>query len=610
MPRSEKAGGSDITPQEYRAVKKVAHSFISAFKYYSLYPKDHVFSHNHLRILLTDLQDFLATRQNLRFDIEHYTVSCDGRTLVQGTGDDSNPFCLLSRDSILFLEFSRGIEHQEIAALFDILNRHRNPLEDVEGDIATSLWHIPFNHIHYEAADIFAMDAIDFDLSMFRPGPRKQAAVGLDPAVGVEAAQQQGETGDREKFGSHDGTDQHYAGFYGDREGTDTNHRDGPDSSGPGLLHIAGENDLAELTTDERTMLENYILQEKGRDQAGDTIDILLIILSIETDQIEFATLLDLLESEYFDALAEEKYHLAFRICKNIKNISAALGQNKQWAVSLINMFFTALARGDRYQDLPALAGGSIFAPDPEQLRHLLSVFAMLPAECVSVLASFAVKTAPDNLRVRNEILGLIERKAAREPGCLQQIIEGSDEATCLFIFPVIGILPAGDALRLYLRLTRLPFPSLRRIGLDGIFRCGESLSPADLAHLLIDEDGQIRERIISYFESLAAKEAEGAIIDFLRTEEARRIDPLHILRCYRILSGSLSDTAMNFLEQVLLESKITSVFSRYDMIHKKGAAYALLKSGRQEAGDIVRRGADSVRPDIRLACQKVLGAS
>lgn len=610
MPQTSEAHASgNMSQEELKAAEKVALSFVSAYKYYSLYPKGHAFSQNHLLRLQDDLLDFLNHHKSLRLDIDRYSIYYQGVPLINGSADESNPAYLLTRDRILYLEFDQNIRLSEITALFDIFNLHRNPLEEVDGDIATTLWHIPFNSIHYEAADIFAMEAIDFELSMFKPLPGGESFPdGTNTTNGLS----NGSAPDQNRhkvmpFGSHDGTDQHYAGFYGNDTGGGMDSLEGPDSSAPGLLLVAKEKDLSELTTHEKLVLESYIQQEEERDLAGDVIDILLILLSVESDQIEFATVLDYLEFEFFEACARNEFHLLHKICKNIKNIQNVICAKKPWAISLINLFFTALAKEERYQQLPMFEQESYFSPDGEQLNYLMSTLDMLPAESIFILTALAAKTSLDNLRQRNELLAAIEKKVRTNPNLLLDVVQEANKEMCLFLLPAIDAMDKPEACRLYLAMTGQSFPDVRRIALECLFRLNCSPEPDQLLHLLGDEDDQIREKTLAYFETIGADNAGETIIRFLQSEDAQQIAPLHILQCYRILSRPLADSALEFLQDVLLGSKITSVFSKTAMIHKKGAAYALYRSGRAEARDIVRQGSESVRPDVRHACQKIL---
>jgi len=599
-----------ILPEEIKSAEQVALSFVAAYKYYSLYPRGHAFSQNHLHRLYEDLTNFLKTHKSLKLDIEKHAFTYHGIPLINGTADENNPAYLLTRDRILFLEFSRNIQLDEIIALFDIFNVHRNPMEETDGDIATSLWHIPFNHIHYEAADILAMEAIDFDLSMFKPLPGAAFSAADDDRSAPGPEKGRRTTDNRRKkssFGNHEGTDQHYAGFYENGDDLEMDSQNGPERNAPGLLLIARENDLSELTNHEKLVLESYVQTHEERDLAGDTIDVLLILLSVESDQIEFATLLDFLEFEYFESLMKKEYHLANRICKNIENIATVVRAKKPWAQTLINIFLTALAKEERYQQLPMITEGDHFAPDPEQLKYLLSVFDMLPADIIFIPAALARRTSPDNLRQRNELLEIIEKKARMAPGNLLLLMEKSDESSCGYLFPIIEEMEVREACGMYLAMTHQAFASVRRMGLESLFQKNCRPAPEDLLHLLGDEDEQTRQKTLSYFETLGGKAVQEAIIRYLQSDTARHDDQLHILQCYRLLGGSLSDISMEFLRDVLLGSKITSVFSKMSMVHKKGAAYALMRSGRPDARKLVQRGAESVRPDVRHACQKIL---
>lgn len=604
---NETRSSGNIAAEELQAAEKVAFSFAAAFKYYSLYPAGHAFAQNHLLKLQEDLENFLKDHKSLRLDIEKYTFYYKGQALLKNSSDEGNPAYLLTRDRILYLEFSRHIQLDEITSLFDIFNVHRNPIEEVDGDIATSLWHVSFNNIHYEAGDVFAMEAIDFELAMFSPLPDGSSSTGNAPGMidGTKNSRQK-----EGQFGNHDGTDQHYAGFYGEEDEKNLVPAEGPDSSSPALLFIAKENDLAELTNHEKLVLESYLETEEERNAASDTADVLLIILSTESKQIEFASILDFLEYEFFEALMREEYSLAQKICKNIENISKVVGSKKPWAITLINIFFASLAKEERYYELPLIKQGDYFAVDADQFKCLLTIFEILPAEILHTLTALAGRTAPDNLRQRNELLEIIEKKCRQAPQYLQKILAESDESTCLFLFPVIEGMENSYADKIFLQMTRHAVSSIRRIGMDGLFKCSTAPDPDDLVHLLGDEDEKIRQRIMSYLGTLDKNTVEKTFIQYLQSADAQHAEPMHILECYRLLSSCLAESSVEFLRGVLLGSKITQVFSKMSMIHKKGAAYALLRSGREDARQIIQKGSKSVRPDVRHVCQKVLDLS
>ena len=176
---------TQVHGSEWEAAEEVARSFNSAFKYFSLYPEGHSFSESYLDKFKTELTFFLTQYKSIRLDTSKSSYSYKGEQIYQGKTEDSNPAYLLSRDRILFIEFTKNITDHELSLLLNILKQHRNPLDNEDSDIATSLWHHKFDHVNYEAADIFAMEAIQFELSMFKAAPGTGTGDGEDVAEGA-----------------------------------------------------------------------------------------------------------------------------------------------------------------------------------------------------------------------------------------------------------------------------------------------------------------------------------------------------------------------------------------------------------------------------------------
>jgi len=76
----------------------------------------------------------------------------------------------------------------------------------------------------------------------------------------------------------------------------------------------------------------------------------------------------------------------------------------------------------------------------------------------------------------------------------------------------------------------------------------------------------------------------------------------------YKALSQCGSFRSVKLLKTILMESKLTEMFSNLNSVHKKGSALALKILGTEEALVVLRNGLKSMRPDIRLACQFALG--
>ncbi len=561
----------DWSVEELLAAKNTAQSFSGAFKNYFLYPKGHAYAESSLAKLKNDLDNFLDAYKTLRLNVKRNGFYYKGEPVFSGESSDSNPAYLLTRDTILFIEFSLGIELDEITLLFDILDSHRKPSEEVDGDIATSLWHFSFEHLEYEAADIFALEAIEFEFSMFNAVPDQ------------EQADQEADTSE-----------------------TSSSEEERPEAKASSLLEVAQESDLSELSDEERQTLQLFIMEEEKRNISSDVTDILLILLTIESDQLEFASILEFLEFEFYEALSKEDFFQAHKIVKNVHNILKAIKAKKPWSASLINIFFSSLTKEERFAELPWIKDYKGYF-NSESMKNIVNILGLLPPEIMFTLASLAVQTPIDNLSVRNSLSELISGKARQDNQLFSSLLAKSDKETNLILFPIIEEMEPGVAREIYLNMTRHPSEDIRRIGMDGYFKTTNLSGPEELSHLLADDDEQVKKRMVNYLEQIGGEVTEDLLLSFLSKEGASMEDDYHILHCYKILGQYLSEKSINFLKGILLESKLTEMFSNMSTIHKHGAVYALKSLGTEEAMEILKKGSQSVRPDVRQVCLKAL---
>ena len=599
----EKIDTCDISSTELLVAKDVIVSFNSAYKYYSLYPEGHSYSQNYLAKLKKELDNFLHEYKKLRIDVQKNDFFYKGESIFAGHADEHSAAYLLTRDRILFIEFTEHVELIEITTLFDIFNAHRNPLEETDGDIATTLWHFKFKHIHYEAADIFAMEAIDFELSMFKAAP----GAGEEGSEGDGSNASAGYGHGHDPVGSHDTVHQQTTPSPHHGAGTSSGSENAYDQPLKNLLMLAKESDLSVLNPEEQHILQSYIDEEEVKNNAHDVIDILLIVLSIESNEIDFATILEFLEFEFFDAMMREDYFLAYKICKNVNNICQAVRAKKAWTVPLVNLFFTAISKEERFHELPFITHYNDHLSDPEILKYIWPILELLSAEIMFTLATLTALTPIENLHLRNKIIEIIGNKARQDPVSFANLLEQSGEETNVLLFPVINKLADKDANRVYLKMTLHPSPEVRRIGIDGFFQTPRSAKTNELHHLLRDNNRQLRERVLTYLAQTEISFREELLIAYLGADGRTTDDEDYVMHCYKLLSRSPSPESIDFLREVLLESKLTSIISSIDHIHKTCAACALKSFGTKEGKEILCKGAESMRPDVRNACRKVL---
>jgi HEAT repeat protein len=209
---------------------------------------------------------------------------------------------------------------------------------------------------------------------------------------------------------------------------------------------------------------------------------------------------------------------------------------------------------------------------------------------------------------MRNELLDIIESKSRLEPERLCSLLAKSDEQVNLLLAPIVANLGQKDAARIYLQMTRHESAAVRKIGLDSYMKVAANPDFSDLFHLLGDEDARVRGRIIRYFSRAEPETAGLLLIRFLEQAKKNTIrDQKQVIEHYRALAACCAISALPFLEKTLLESKLTDMFSNSNTVHIKGAALALKTIGSDEALAILKKGGQSMRPDVRLACQNVL---
>jgi hypothetical protein len=579
---------------ELQAAKKAVHSFVSAFRAYTLYPVEHSSSRKNVTKLQEDLEVFLRDYPSLRLDTARNNFYYKGEVLLEGTAEESNPAYLLTRDGLEYLEFERGLTLPETSALLCLLNRNRNPFEEPEGDIITSLWQGNFAHIRYQEMDIFALESFHFDLATFKMTPNQAAATTPPPAPGQPASQLGQEVDSESPHPSPAGPPE-------------------PSSLETRNIFLSGRDAaLLAITPEERATLAAQVQEEELKDFTSDIIDVLLIILVVQKSKVNFVHTLEFLEYQFFETLNKGDFHLSYKLLNNIRLIRDQFKDRKTeqnvWTPALLDSFILALSGEEKFAPLSWIKNAGALRQHNPYLAQLLQVLRLLTPEIIMTLGPLAGRIPIENLNVRNEILEIIASKARQEPERLATLLAGSGEEVNLLLAPVVAGLNLMDAARIYLQMTRHPSPEVRKIGLDNYIQSAATPDFSELFHLLGDEDVRVRERITAYLLQGGPDRAEVLLIRFLeQTKQSDLQDQKPVFECYRTLASFHANSSLPFLEKTLLESRLADMFSNSNCVHIKGAALALRSIGTNEALAILKKGGQSMRPDVRLACQHVL---
>ncbi len=586
-----------VQGKEARAASKVVLSLNAAFKFYSLYPEDHSSSRNNLLKFKENLERFLAVYNPLRLDIDKNAFFYKGVSLGEGAALENNPAYLLNRDGVLWLEFFRGVELSEIKTFFSLLNQHKNAMEVANGDIVTSLWQAHFPHILHEAADIFAMETIQLDLSRFKvPSNQTPLHAGARPAGG-EPEGVLADVASRDAPGA-----------------VDLKIHDRPKvSTALPLSQILTTEGITLSDPDprEKAVLQSLVEQEEKRNFSEDIIEVLLICLVIQHRGIDFSAILEFLAEEFFVTMTKGDFHLAYKLCRNVKNIRRHDRNKRPWIAQMIDHFFASLAKRERLAGLSWMKDESGLSRHTDNIEYLWPVFRLLPSEVIFTLGHLAAQTHSENTlindRIRHKILKIIADKARGNPEKFTTLLAESAENVTLLLFPIIQQAAATMAAGIYLRLTYHPAVSVRRKALGAYLQAGKGYRPDSLSHLLNDRSKQIREKVLASLAQNRNQPAEALLLDYLEKTQTTQDDREYIMQCYETLGRCGSARSIPLLQQILLEKKITGMFSHMNDAHRQGAAFALKALAIPKAEKILREGSRGLWPDVRLACQRAL---
>ena len=579
---SIKSNQGKLKKEELNAVHQTIKALVSVFKSYSIYSEDHVFSEAYLDKFRSQLETFLEKYKEFPLTIEKNTFYYKGEKVFDKESEENNPAYLLTRDGLTKLAFLQGVESDELATLVRIFNQNRSAAEETGGDIVTSLWQSELKHIEYEEADIFAREEYDFDLGTLKVLPGDDDTDVLLQIIG--------ET---------------------DEEGRSESIADQPrcvetSETVSNLLSMETPLTFLELTPGEKATLESYIEEEEKRDYTNDIIDILLIILASQKNKLHFDQVLEFLESVFFDALNRINFKAADKLCSNVLAIGKHIKTLRPWSQELIDSFLIMLSIAERWVGLSWMKNTHLLMLNQENLKYLWHIFRMLPPE--SMFAMGQCLGNVDNISIRNELYELIENKAKNDPEKFGFLLSQSDEKMGLLLFSILESLEKKDAANITFQIISHESAQVRRMGLDGYLTFESSPDVEALYPLLSDEDDIVVSNLLAFLlSSVEHSLLEGEILKHLRQAIVDGVERAHVFEYYKALSRCGSHESVKFLEDILLGSKFTEMFSNVNALHKKGSALALKIIGTEEALNVLHEGKESLSPDIRLACQFAL---
>jgi hypothetical protein len=589
---------------ELKNVFDFAMAFAGAIKNYTLYPQDHAIAKKHLLNLSRHIGKFFANYDNLRLDVDKNKLRYGGELVYQGVAEESDVAYLLSRDGVKYLEFVKGIELWEIQSLLKLVNKYRVLDEENDGDIATALWEQEYPHIQYKAIDILSLDAPSINFSGFKVAPAQNISEhdGEGHSGGLagresEAEGSSGWNGDDAEPGT--GNADEYD------QGVSVSEQALADAPPVSLAITAKGNDLWSLSPLERYELEKMVAAAEKQDDTDNIIDILLIILVIQNNQQDFTYTLDFLQDRFLYTFKIHRFDTALKVLNNLGNIKQSFTGKKRWALPLLDNFFATISQPESLREPRRLLLDSKAVPDSQQMEYLWRIFCLFPPRVLFTLGPLVSKV--ESPKMRQALNTVIIHHTQRAPQILADVVPQLDEELCLRLMPVVRQMEKTVGNVVFTSMALHNSNSVRNRAF-GILASRNMLDPIALFPLLNDPDQEIRTKIIALLGEDRNEQREARLLSYLKNEEYTIHDRAHILACYDALGHCGSTASIPFLRHVLMGGNLSNIFSSEGRFLKQGAANALHALKIDEADDILKAGASSMMPDVRLACKKAAG--
>jgi HEAT repeat protein len=549
QPKPDSLGRAD---KEWQAAENVLTSLQLVRKNYSLYPEDHINCTRSMERFWQELETFLQTHGNLRFELEKDRLLFQGETILTEPPEDGNlPFTLF-RDGIQWLEFRDGVDENEVKKFLRILNKYRILSDEPEGDLVTALWEAGLPHIEHHVADFFW-------------GPEPEAEFETPPA--------------KEDIQS----------VLAEGEGQESSESEALVSIDPTTL---------ELTPEEEAELQEMVRLEEKRDPTGDYLNSVLDSLLELRDKENFDTVLESLEEEYHDSLARRDYEVTLKILKSLQHVHHLCESETKWAIPLIDNFFLTASSTQSLRPLQTAWSEM----DGEQIEKIKEVLLLLQPEAIHTLGVMLLQTS--SLRLQQMLTEVILSMASRDLRPLEAMLDRPEEDLVQKLVLVVASLRGERPTQILTKMIHHSSAGVRQTAVKGLLR-RDSASIKELFPLIEDKDDSVRRLILHHMGQERNEDSETLLLQYLEEGKIKGTDDKHIIACFRVLGRCGSRRAVPFLRRTLFgKSWLPDLRSP---AYRQGAAFALKAIKAKEAQQVLEDASRSLKPGVRRIARKVM---
>ena len=536
--------------EEWQAAEKVLTSLQLARKNYSLYPENHVNCERAQEQFWLQLDKYLRSYGNLRFDLAKDKLLFQGEVILSEPPEEGNlPFTLF-RDGIQWLELQKGIDSEEVEQFLRLLNKYRILSDEPEGDLVTALWEAKFPHIQYYVADMFWGAEPELDLT---------ASPAAEDAELLEE--------EKEK---------------------------GPKSECFPPIEPAA----IKMTPEEEAELREMVRKEEKRDPVSEYLDILLDSLLELREKDNFVPILESLEEVFHDLLARKQFETGLKILKSLHYVRKTCATETAWALPLIDNFFLTASSAKSLRPLQT----AWLDMDTEEIGQIKQILVLLQPEAIQTLGGMLLETS--SLGLQKMLLEVILVLAHRDLKPMEAMLGRPEEELVQKLVYVLGRLDGERSTQVLGRMVRHPSARVRHEALKPLLSRGTT-DIKGLFHLIEDKNDAIRRLLLRHMAQERNKVTETLLLEYLEQGKLNRSDDEHIIACFRTLGRCGSQSSIPFLRKTLLGRAWLPSFRK--LSYRQGAAFALQSMGIEEAQEVLEEASKSLFPNVRGIARKIM---
>ena len=521
----------------------------------SLYPEDHSIRINAIKQFHEKLEAYIRQYGDVRIEFEKDRVICQGIEVQTGASKEGTlPFTLF-RDGIRWLEFTEGIDLEEIREVLLIIHKYSVLTTEPEGDIVTDFWEAHFNHVPYKADDFISALALDQ----------------IDSLSKSDTTYSAGET--------------------------EIEPEDQPES----LIELAIDTaspksstiDPASfvLTPQEQTELQEMISHEE---MASNTehLNMLLDMLLEEQEEKDFKIVLEVLSEEFTASFICHDYEAAYIILDGMRKILDSGRLHMPWAGPLIEAFYKDISSDAKCLKPLKEIWSSL---NVRQMETLKLIFQHLKPGSVDTLMHFLLLGQPSKLEeiVEDTVISL----AGQNINCLEPLINHSDERIVENVVPVLARLEGDMSLKYLTRLARHSSASVRRTAVKAIGQ-RRGIQTSAIFEFIDDPDVSVRHVILTQMGRSRNEIEEDLMMQYLQTRKFSAAENDYIIECFKTLGKCGSSRSVPFLRRTLFHRKWMAGLKK--SAYREGAALALVALKIPEARQVIEAAGRSLHPGLR----------